>query len=101
MARVGVYWQEHQNTSVESSGTQAARRDWPDRSQELKPGSLLYNSGWRKQGSPITNVALQPTHAETYCPFADQIEIGGKQHTALDALFHLSVQHYPKTTQNI
>lgn len=47
MARVGVYWQEHQNTSVVSSGIQAAHCEWPDRSQELKPRSLQYNWGWR------------------------------------------------------
>lgn len=48
MARVGVYWQQHQNTSTVSSGTQTAHCDWPDCSQELKPRSLQYNWGWRE-----------------------------------------------------
>lgn len=43
MARVGVYWQEHQNTSAVSSGIRTAHCDWPDCSQELKPRSLQYN----------------------------------------------------------
>lgn len=43
MARVGVYWQEHQNTSAVSSGTHTAHCDWPDRSQELKPRPLQYS----------------------------------------------------------
>lgn len=48
MARVGVYWQEDQNTSVVSRGTRATHCDWPDGSQELKPRSLQYNRGWRE-----------------------------------------------------
>lgn len=43
MARVGVYWHKHQNTSAVSSGTQTTDCDWPDCSQELKPRSLQYN----------------------------------------------------------
>lgn len=43
MVRVGVYWQEHENTSAVSSGTQTAYCDWPDCSQELKPRSVQYN----------------------------------------------------------
>lgn len=48
MARVGVYWQEHQNISAVSSGTQTTDCDWPDHSQEWKHGSLQYNRGWRE-----------------------------------------------------
>lgn len=48
MARVGVYWHKHQNTSAVSSGTQTTDCDWPDCSQELKPRSLQYNWGWRE-----------------------------------------------------
>lgn len=87
MARVGVYWQEHQNTSVKSSGTRAARCDWPDCSQELKPGSLLYNSGWRRQGNPITNMASQPTHAESgnLLYFCWSNRNASRKYTSLDA----------------
>lgn len=49
MARVGVYWQEDQNTSVVSRGTRATHCDWPDGSQEPKPRSLQYNRGWRER----------------------------------------------------
>lgn len=48
MARVGVYWQEQQNISAVSSGTQTTDCDWPDHSQEWKDGSLRYNRGWRE-----------------------------------------------------
>lgn len=45
MARVGVYWQEQQNISAVSSGTQTTDWDWPDSSQEANHGSLQYNRG--------------------------------------------------------
>lgn len=62
MARVGVYWQEHQNISAVSSGTQTTDCDWPGHSQESKHGSLQYKRCWRESK---TNVALQPTQLMT------------------------------------
>lgn len=65
MVRVGVYWQEHQNTSAVSSGTQTAHCDWPHCSQELNPDQYSTTKAERQRERLITDVALQPTHTES------------------------------------
>lgn len=87
MVRVGVYWQEHQNTSVVSSGTQTAHCDGADCSQELKHGSLQSNWGWREQEKPITY-----TFRAMY--WEDRPD-------SLGQIIPSLLLHYPKATQNI
>lgn len=80
MARVGVYWQEHQNTSAESSGTHTAHCGRPNRSQELKPGPLQYNYSHRETA----------THKViTKCPFVVQTAIITEKINFIKKIIHL------------